>query len=125
MPPKKKRPVYLNLFAIRLPVGGVVSIIHRITGVLLVLFLPVGIYLFQQSMNSAHGFHKILSLLDSTAGRFALLCLVWFFAQHFFSGVRHLFFDIDVGVGKGAARATAWLTWVGSAVAVIGAYLCL
>ena len=65
----KKRPVYLNLFEIRLPIGGVVSIAHRITGVLLVLLLPAAIYLLALSLESLAGFHKAVSFLTSIPGR--------------------------------------------------------
>jgi succinate dehydrogenase / fumarate reductase cytochrome b subunit len=121
----KKRPTYLNLFTIRLPIGGVVSIIHRITGVALALLVPAGIYLLQLSLESPHSFYGVVALLDSFSGRVVLIVLLWIFAQHFFSGLRHLFLDIDVGVGKTAARCSAWLTWAGSVLTVLGALLCL
>ena len=48
-----QRPVYLNLLRIHLPVGGVVSILHRVTGVLLALLLPYSLWFLQQSLASA------------------------------------------------------------------------
>jgi succinate dehydrogenase / fumarate reductase cytochrome b subunit len=112
----KKRPVYLNLFKIHLPIGGVVSIVHRVTGVVLVLILPIGVYMLQSSLNSPAGFERAAGILSSVPGRIALLLAVWLFAQHFFSGLRHLLMDIDVGVEKVAARRSAWLTWAASVV---------
>jgi succinate dehydrogenase / fumarate reductase, cytochrome b subunit len=115
----KKRPVYLNLFRIRLPVGGVASIIHRITGVFLVLLLPAAVYLLALSLESLAGFHKAISLLASVPGRIVVLVSVWLFAQHFFSGIRHLLLDIDIGVEKGAARIGAWLTFLAAGVVLV------
>jgi succinate dehydrogenase / fumarate reductase cytochrome b subunit len=110
----RKRPVYLNLLKIRLPVGGVVSIIHRVTGVVIVLLTPLAVYLLHLSLQSPTGYDRTAQLLGSGAGRLGVLVVVWIFAQHFFSGVRHLLFDIDIGLQKEAARRAAWLTFVGS-----------
>ncbi len=114
-----KRPVYLNLLKIRLPIGGVVSIAHRITGVLLVLLTPLAVYLLQQSLQSEAAFERTRALLDSTAGRAGVLVVLWMFAQHFFSGVRHLLLDIHIGVERHAARRGAWLTLVAGVLAVV------
>ncbi|TDJ73085.1 MAG: succinate dehydrogenase, cytochrome b556 subunit [Proteobacteria bacterium] len=115
----KKRPVYLNLLKIRLPIGGVASIAHRITGVLLVLLLPVAIYLLALSVESLAGFHKVVSFLTSVSGRIIVLLSVWLFAQHFFSGIRHLLLDINIGVEKDTARVGAWLTFLAAGVTLI------
>ncbi|MCH6583823.1 MAG: succinate dehydrogenase, cytochrome b556 subunit [Gammaproteobacteria bacterium] len=115
----KKRPVYLNLLKIRLPIGGVASIAHRITGVLLVLLLPVAIYLLALSLESLAGFHKVVSFLTSVSGRIIVLVSVWLFAQHFFSGIRHLLLDINIGVEKDTARVGAWLTFLAAGVTLI------
>ncbi len=115
----KKRPVYLNLFKIRLPIGGVASIAHRITGALLVLLLPVAIYLLALSLESLAGFHKAVSFLTSAPGRVIVLLSVWLFAQHFFSGIRHLLLDIDIGAEKDTARVGAWLTFLAAGVTLV------
>lgn len=114
-----KRPVYLNLLKIRLPIGGVVSIVHRITGVLLVLLVPAGAYLLQESLESAAAFERVRSLLGSGLGRWALLVIVWMSAQHLFSGVRHLLLDIHVGVERRSARRSAWLVLAASALVFV------
>ncbi len=114
----KKRPVYLNLFKIHLPIGGVVSMTHRFTGVALVLILPIGVYLLQSSLKNSSGFERATNIFSSVPGRVAVLLAVWLFAQHFFSGVRQLFMDIDIGVEKAAARRSAWLNWLASVVTV-------
>lgn len=114
-----KRPVYLNLLKIRLPIGGVVSILHRVTGVFLVLLLPVAIYLLQQSLDSAVTFEKTVRILGSVPGRVFALIVVWLFTQHLYSGIRHLLLDIDVGIEKATARGSAWLTLVASIITLL------
>jgi len=125
MDKNKNRPVYLNLFQIRLPVGGVMSILHRITGALLVLLLPFAIYMLQRSLQDPVAFADTVARLRTPFGRFIVLVSVWIFSQHFFSGIRHLLQDIDIGLEKTAARRSAWLTFAGSGLVVIVTGLCL
>lgn len=112
----KPRPVFLNLFVIRLPIGGIVSIIHRVTGVVLVLLVPAAIYSFQLSLENSTQFFKIQAWFGSWVGRLALILLAAAFIQHLFSGLRHLALDIDWGVEKKTARLTAWCTLLATVV---------
>lgn len=110
MPVKnKKRPKYLNLFRIRLPIGGVVSILHRITGVLLVLALPLAFLLLQESLRSPESFAQVVALLRSLPARVFLLLAMALLAHHFLAGVRHLLLDLDVGISRRGSSLGAWL----------------
>jgi succinate dehydrogenase / fumarate reductase, cytochrome b subunit len=108
MAASKKRPVYLNLVKIRLPVAGVVSILHRVSGVLLVLLLPVLLYFFDLSLTNPETFAACRGLLSGWFGKLLILGVVWLFVQHFYSGIRHLLLDLDIWVTREHARATAW-----------------
>ena len=109
MDKNKKRPVYLNLFKIRMPVMAVLSISHRISGVLLVLLIPVFIYLFTLSLADQQSFNHVLSLLSTVSVKLLMLIVVWALALHFYSGLRFLLIDFDIGVEKQQARRSAWL----------------
>lgn len=113
------RPVFLNLFQIRLPIGGVVSILHRITGVFLVLTLPALLYGLQQSLSGPAEYAAVTAKLSGPWARALLLLLLWVFAQHFFSGIRHLLLDLDIGMEKKSARRLAWLTLAASGLIVL------
>src|SRR3989344_4485422 len=104
---KNKRPVYLNLFKIRLPVTGVVSIVHRAAGAPVVLRLPGALYLLQRSVQDPEAFARIANSAATLPGRLVWLLIVWVFAQHFFSGVRHLLLDVDIGIERTQARRGA------------------
>lgn len=121
----KKRPVYLNLFQIRLPVGGVASILHRATGAVLVLLLPLALYLLQRSVQEPAAYADIASRLGTVEGRVVLLGTVWMFAQHFFSGIRHLLMDVGIGDDTATARISAWLTFAASGSVVVLTGVCL
>lgn len=123
MPDKNyKRPKYLDLLHIRLPVGGFVSILHRVTGVLLVLALPPAYLLLQQSLRSPESFAQVVALLSSTPARVLLFFTTILLAHHFLAGVRHLLLDLDAGISRGGARLSAWLVLAGvMAVAMVTA----
>ena len=120
-----KRPVYLNLFKIRLPVGGILSILHRATGAFLVLLLPIALYILQRSLQDPAAYAEIAAQASTLVGRLVVLLIVWVFAQHFFSGVRHLLLDIGIGDSKPAARRNAWLAFAASLAVVALTGVCL
>lgn len=125
MDSNRRRPVYLNLFQIRLPVGGVLSILHRITGFLLVLLLPLGLYILDRSLRDPQAFAQISAAFARPVGRIALLIMVWLLVQHFLSGIRHLLMDIGIGESHAAARRSAWLAFIISGVIVLLTGVCL
>ena len=106
------RPVSLNLLKIRLPLPGIVSILHRISGAFLFLLLPVLLYVFQLSLGSAEGFAEVRSWFHSPVAKLALLVVVWAYLHHFCMGLRYLALDLDIGVHLAQARLTAKLVLV-------------
>lgn len=114
MNPVSRRPVFLNLLRIRQPVAAVVSILHRISGVLMVLLLPGLIYLLDLSLRSAEDFARALSLLDSDISRVAALILAWSFSHHILAGIRFMLIDFELGISRAAARRIAWLVHGGA-----------
>ncbi|HEC13906.1 MAG TPA: succinate dehydrogenase, cytochrome b556 subunit [Acidiferrobacteraceae bacterium] len=118
---KKNRPVFLNLLLIRLPVGGVLSITHRITGVLLSLAIPAALYLFELSLSGEQGYQTVVGQISSPLGRLVALILVVIFVQHFLSGLRHLLLDLSIGEDRVAARRSAWLAFIIVGLCVLGA----
>lgn len=101
------RPIYLNLFRLHLPLAGWVSILHRITGVVLFLALPLALYLLERSLSHQAGFEAVSTMLDHPAGRLMLLTVLASLAFHAIAGIRHLGLDIHWGVEKDAARQSA------------------
>ena len=116
---RDNRPVYLNLFKIRLPVAGMVSLAHRASGVLMFLAIPFMVYLLDLSVRSAESFEQAFSLLQQPYIMMAGLLIVWALAHHLFAGIRFLFIDADIGVDKKPATMTAWLVMLLAAVSVV------
>jgi succinate dehydrogenase / fumarate reductase cytochrome b subunit len=105
----KPRPKYYDLNLLNLPLPGVVSIFHRITGVVMFLFLiPVTLYLLQGSLKSESGFNFWKNVLTAfPIIKLVLLGFVWAFAHHFFAGIRYLLLDLHIGIDKASARKTS------------------
>ncbi|MBW9258529.1 MAG: succinate dehydrogenase, cytochrome b556 subunit [Candidatus Thiodiazotropha sp. (ex. Lucinisca nassula)] len=116
----KPRPVFLNLFKIRLPMAGIMSIIHRATGVVMVLSIPLLIYLFDLSLSGADGFAAAKAILDMGLVKLILFLMLWALMHHLLAGIRYLLIDIDIGVEKPLFRQTALaVTVVAPVVALI------
>jgi succinate dehydrogenase / fumarate reductase, cytochrome b subunit len=123
---KKERPKYLSLpailFEIRLPLPGWVSILHRVSGALLVVpFTAWLLYLVDVSLASEAGFARVRDqYLQLPLVKAGLLLFVWAFAHHFFAGIRYLLLDLDVGIELRAARiSSAVVIGLGLAVTVL------
>lgn len=108
------RPVFLDLWQIKLPLPGVVSILHRVSGVLMVLSIPVVAVLFHQALSGSEGFAASAAFLDSWVIKAVLLVLAWSLLHHLLAGIRHLFLDIGLGLDRPVARKTAWTVLVGA-----------
>ncbi|MDR2877767.1 MAG: succinate dehydrogenase, cytochrome b556 subunit [Chromatiales bacterium] len=122
----KQRPVFLDLLRIRQPATAVLSIGHRLSGIVMVLAIPLLVYLFDRSLSSASDYADTLALLHSLPVRIALVLLIWLFAHHFFAGIRYLLIDVDVGADIHQARASARLVFAaGVAVLLIAAVILL
>lgn len=103
----KKRPKHLNLFQIKLPIAGVASILHRISGFGMFLMLPLMIWLLQLSLGSPESFALLKSIAAHPLVKLLLIGLLWALLHHFFMGIRILLIDIHVGVAKAQAAASA------------------
>lgn len=120
--PRDRRPVFLNLAQIALPVGALASIAHRISGLLLAIGIPLGVYGLDLSLRDPQGFATVAAALESPPSRVAVVVMAWALAHHLFAGVRHLLMDLDVGSRLPAARRSAWMANAGGiAVALMAA----
>jgi len=109
-----KRPKFLNLLQIRLPVTGVVSIAHRISGVLLFLLVPLVLFGLERSVRDETSFEALRSLLSGVEVKGVLWVLGAALVLHLLGGIRYLLIDIGVGESLSAARRGAWAVVAGT-----------
>jgi len=112
----KSRPKHLNLIQIRLPVPAFVSILHRISGAILFLMLPLFLWLLQTSLHSAEAFARFQSFMGHPLSKLVLLGLFWGYAHHLLAGLRHLFLDLHIGAELETARASSMVVLAGGIV---------
>lgn len=117
---RRSRPKNLNLLTIRLPINALVSILHRATGCLLFLILPLLLIMLQLSLSSAEHYQMVLGFMHSPFTKLMLLGLAWAFFHHFYAGLRHLLQDIhwmtSLQKARFSGRVVLWL--VGISVAI-------
>lgn len=106
---KKSRPKHLNLMAIRLPLPGFVSILHRVSGAGLFLCLPLLLFLFGASMGNAEQYELFQVWMANPLVKLVLLGLLWSYLHHFCAGLRFLLLDAHVGIELKGARIGAMI----------------
>jgi succinate dehydrogenase / fumarate reductase cytochrome b subunit len=134
----KKRPEFRNINAItdlpsyRLPAAGIVSILHRISGVLMFFLLPFVIWLFDTSVSSEISFAKFsaaysvgIGFVPAVLVKLVTLALIWAYLHHLIAGVRHVYMDATHSVTKEFGKSSAAVVLVLSLglTAVLGAKL--
>jgi succinate dehydrogenase / fumarate reductase cytochrome b subunit len=135
----KKRPEFRNINAFtdlpsyRLPLAGIVSILHRVSGLIMFLLLPFIIWMFDSSISSEISFARFKMAfnvgmlgLPGVLWKLVALALIWAYLHHFIAGLRHLWMDISHDAvskefGKSSAQVTLTLS-IGLTV-VLGAKL--
>jgi succinate dehydrogenase / fumarate reductase cytochrome b subunit len=132
----RPRPEFRNINALtdlptyRLPAAGWVSILHRVSGVLMFLLMPFIIWMFDVSVSSEISFAKFRAAFESGLGfvpgwfiKLVALALIWAYLHHFIAGLRHLWMDVShAAVSKEFGAKSAVFTLIASLVltAVLG-----
>ncbi len=119
----KKRPEFRNINALsdlptyRLPPAGWVSILHRISGLLMFLLMPVIIWMFDNSISSEFSYAKFAAAFNVGLGfvpgwfmKLVALALIWAYLHHFIAGLRHLYMDVCHAVSKEFGKSSAIVT---------------
>jgi len=121
----KSRPTYLDPLRIRLPIPGLISILHRISGLGLFLFLPLLLWLFQSSLTSPDSYVRYRAAFANPLVKLILIGLLWAFVHHLLAGLRFLALDLHSGTDLPTARATSWVVLVTAIIltAVLGVWL--
>lgn len=113
---------FTDLTTYRLPPAGIVSILHRVSGVVMFLLLPFIIWMFDTSVSSEISFARFKAAFNSGLGfapgwflKLVALALIWAYLHHFIAGIRHLWMDVshtavNKEFGKSSAIATLALS---------------
>lgn len=91
----------------RLPLAGIVSILHRISGILMFLLLPFVLFLLDKSLTSEISFEYFKGYTSHWLVKLAIVAVVWAYLHHFCAGLRHLVMDLHIGLTKDSGRKSA------------------
>jgi succinate dehydrogenase / fumarate reductase cytochrome b subunit len=91
----------------RLPLAGIISILHRASGALMFLLLPFVLYLLDKSLLSEISFDYLRGIVSHWFVKLVILALAWAYLHHFSAGIRHLLMDVHVGVDKDSGRKSS------------------
>lgn len=91
----------------RLPWAGKVSILHRISGILLFFCLPGLLYLLELSLSSEGSYIRFAELLELPIIKLFILGLAWAYLHHFCAGIRYLLLDVHIGLARQMAQRSA------------------
>jgi succinate dehydrogenase / fumarate reductase cytochrome b subunit len=122
---KKQRPKNLNLLTIRFPIPALVSILHRMSGVVLFLLIPMILWVLEYSLSSQDNFQSLQDALLTPWAK----CIVWLFLvpflYHFVAGIKHLLMDMNIGIELKTGRLGAFIALIVAFVFIIlaGIYL--
>ncbi|MFT3816910.1 MAG: succinate dehydrogenase, cytochrome b556 subunit [Rubrivivax sp.] len=121
-PMSKPRPGPMRLVdatQYRLPLAAWVSILHRLSGLLMFALLPFIIWLFDTSLSSEVSYERFsaaftlgIGFVPGVVVKLVVLALIWAYLHHFIAGVRHLWMDATHSVSKEQGRQSAVVTLV-------------
>jgi succinate dehydrogenase / fumarate reductase cytochrome b subunit len=123
---RPKRPEFRNINAFtdlpgyRLPLAGLVSILHRASGAIMFILMPFIIWMFDTSISSDISFERFKSAfnvgmlgLPGILWKLVALALIWAYLHHFMAGIRHLWMDTShEAVSKNFGRQSAAVTLI-------------
>ena len=96
----------------RLPLAGVLSILHRISGFVLAAVLPIIVYIFDASVTSELSYEALTGMFSAWYCKVFLLGISWAFLHHMFAGNRHLLMDLHIGMTKESSALSAKVVFV-------------
>ncbi len=116
---KDNRPKNLDLTTIHFPLPAIVSILHRISGVVLFAATAVLLWLLGRSLASEEGFQQVRQWLDMTAIKLLIWAVLAGLLYHLIAGIRHLLMDMGIGESLEGGRRGAWLVIAVSLVTIV------
>lgn len=116
---KNKRPVYLDVTKYKFPNTAIVSILHRVTGIILFLYIPFLLWALDKSISSGEQFQELVHHFDMPLMKVVLLLFLASLIFHLVAGARHLLMDMGLGETHRGGRLGANIVFIVSAVLIL------
>ena len=124
---KSNRPVNLSMGQVlevnlKSPVA-IASILHRLSGVIVFLLVPVLLWLLDKSLSSPEGFAQVQEIFNGFFVRFIVWVFVAGLIYHFIAGVKHLLANLGFAEELQSGRIAATISLILSAIGIIAAFI--
>lgn len=116
---KKYQPKNLNLLTIRFPMPAIVSILHRISGFILFLAIPLLLWGLNHSLASQQDFDTVHQFLTTPLIKWIVWGVMAALLYHLTAGIRHLLMDIHIGESLKSGRIAAYVTIIFSLILIV------
>lgn len=122
---KQRHPVYLNLFQYQFPAMALVSVLHRLSGFIVFLLIPLLLWLLQSSLASPSSFDSVHHPILHPLLRFFIWLAVSSLLYHLVAGIRHILMDMGLGESLKAAKVSSYIVFYISLafIILVGAWL--
>ena len=100
----------MNLIRYHFPIQAIVSILHRISGVILFIFIPLVLWAFSISLHSEQSFTKLMHVFDYFWVEFVIWVFMSMLAWHMCSGIKHLLMDLGYFETKISSKIASYVT---------------
>lgn len=114
------RPVNLDLAVFRFPIAAITSILHRISGIVLIFGVGYFTYLLSLTLESPESFDWVFNAVRTTYHGLLVWVVLTAVSYHFFAGIRHLLMDFHIGISLRVSRASSWSVLAITGLASIG-----
>tara|TARA_B100000989_G_scaffold161012_1_gene120221 strand:- start:25 stop:411 length:387 start_codon:yes stop_codon:yes gene_type:complete len=119
----KNNPLSPHLQIYKWQISSLLSITHRIVGVINILAITLICFLSLSLLLGAESYQFIHNLFKSIFGKFIIVGLCWTFSFHILNELRHLIWDLGYGFDLKVAKITGIIAFIGSFILTILFYL--
>ncbi len=116
---KTKKPVNLQLTTIKFSLPAIVSILHRASGVILFLFIPLLLWMFDRSISYPQTYLQLQNGLGHPVCKLIIFGLLAGFIYHFVAGIRHMLMDMGIGETREGGRLGSKIVLISSVILII------
>lgn len=115
----RKQYKFLNLLFLgpRMPITAKISILHRVSGLILLVCLPILLFMVHHMKNDSGYYSEIMSTGYGVFYKLVFTIFMWALLHHLFVGIRHLLLDLHIGLKKSCANSSAWLALIMTIIA--------
>ncbi len=115
----KKKPVNLELRSIKLPVTAYASILHRISGFVMIFIIAFLLYVLSCSLSTEESYDDIFIMLHTPWIKFIVWIILSVISYHFIAGFKHIIMDAGFCEEKQSGKIGAIISFIVTIVAVV------